>query len=89
MISESVFPSSGKRWGTMLARHVLNMHGRSRNGKENIALKAPTVRDVAALARTASKGGEDARQNGCRASLEHGHNGGKGNGGDLRGIHSD
>ena len=40
MISESVFPNPGKRWGKMLARQVLNMH-RGR-GKEKIALGMPT-----------------------------------------------
>ena len=39
MISESVVPSSGKRWGKMLARHVLEMHGL---GKGKIAPKKLT-----------------------------------------------
>ena len=40
MISESVFPSLGKRWDKMLPRHVLDMHGSLEGGKN--APKTPT-----------------------------------------------
>ena len=71
----------------LFAQHDLEL--RNRTEGEGKAPKCTYVRDIAALARTTGEGLEDARENGCRAGLEHGHDGGKGNSGDLRGIHGD